>query len=420
MKLQRLVPCLGVLLSLAAMIEATTFPDTTVPLPSGWAGPVFRMSQNYPPSVPADTYPWMNFNPLTDPEHYMFAVLQYCLEGNVEVDWVIQNNQSRRWYHAPWMHWGNHGREPIHGLTYERMSLPGELAPQQTGTFQNWAVGFYNAAGGYTLGQVWLNGANPNLAAATFPPNTVSVKLLFTEATPDQVPFLTGSKEWQAYTYANPQNQGPQAPRVVKTLRLLQMDVAIRDPRGNTTTGWVFGTFIFDGRVNSPNPYAKLRPVGLMWGNDPGLGPTQSQQGGKPQQTWLYQNSAGIMRHYGWLGRLNGPVDNPKSSCLSCHSTAQMPMAAPVVPPANTPEGSPTRMEWFRNILPPQTFSSGTKSLDYSLQLAFGIQNLIAWKNFCGQNPGAKVVPPCPAATGEALRSKIPLGFRVSRDPTQP
>lgn len=226
-----------VLISLVLVTDAqpANFPDTAVPLPAGWSGPVFHLSQSYPSSVTQDAAPWMQFDPATHPEQYMMAVLAYCLEGNVATDWSLQNNPIRKWYHAPWMHWGNHGREPVHGMTYERTSLPGELSPQQTSTFQNWAVGFYNPAGGYTFGQVWANATQPNAAVAKFPANTVSMKLLFTEATPDQVPFLAGSKEWQAYIFADPKNQGPGAPRVVKVLRLLQVDVAIRDSRATTT-----------------------------------------------------------------------------------------------------------------------------------------------------------------------------------------
>ena len=408
-------------LLLAGGLQSSSFPDSAVPLPQGWQGPVFRLSQDYPQALPSDAAPWMQFNPTTDSANYMLAVLQYCLEGNEAVDWVVQNNQTRRWYHAPWMHWGNHGREPIHGLTFERMSLPGELSPQQTGTFQNWAVGFYNPPGGYALGQVWKNPLNPNSSAAQFPPNAVSIKLLFTQATPDQVPFLAGSKEWQAYIYTDPTHQGPRAPRTVQTLRLLQVDVAVRDPRASTTAGWVFGTFIYDGRVGNQNPYANLRPVGLMWGNDPTLGLAQYQQGARPQQTWLYQPTQAIMRHYGWLGRLDGPVDNPKSSCLSCHSTAQAGMPAPLVPPSNAPEGSPLWMQWFRNIAPPQPFSPGAISLDYSLQVASGMQNLAAWKNACTANPNASVVPPCPRGAAEAKIAgpRIRLGYAVTRAPDQ-
>jgi hypothetical protein len=399
---------------------AAGFPDTAIPLPAGWNGPVFHLSQNYPQQVSADSYPWLQFDPTHDPDKYMFAVLQYCLDGNVQVDWVLQTNPKRGWFHAPWLHFGAHGREPIHGLTFERMSLPGELAPQQTSVLQNWAVGMYNAPGGYTIGKVWQNPIAPETKAAVFPPNTVSIKLLFTAGDPSQVPFLAGSKTWPAYIYASTQNTGAGAPRVVKNLYLLQVDVAVRDPRFNSTTGWIFGTFIYDGRNQGDNPYAKLRPVGLMWGNDPGLGPSQYQQGARAQQTLLYKPTQPIMRHVGWLGRLDGPVDNPKSSCLSCHSTSQWPVSAPMTPPANTPEGSAAWMQWFRNIPAAQPFSPNSTSLDYSLQLAVGIQNLAAWSNACKTNPAAPVVPPCPSATllerftGPQGR-RIPLGYPVHR-----
>jgi hypothetical protein len=408
------------LLIIVSICVAATFPDSAVPLPPGWSGPVFHLSQNYPTQVPADTYPWLQFDPTTQPDQYMFAVLKYCLDGNVESDWALQANTKRGWYHAPWMHWGPHGREPIHGLTFERMSQPQELAPQQTSTLQNWAVGMYNAPGGYTLGRVWGNPISPNKSLASFPPNTVSIKLLFTSGTPDQVPYLIGSKVWPAYIYINPQNTAPGAPRVVKNLSLLQVDVAVRDERVNSATGWVFGTFIYDGRNTGSDPYSKLRPVGLMWGNDPSLGPVQYQQGTRVVQTKLYTPSQAIMRHYGWLGRLDGPVDNPKSSCLSCHSTAQWPVAAPMVPPQNTPEGSPAWMQWFRNIPAQQPFSNGAASLDYSLQLASGFQNLAAWTNTCKSNPSAPVVPPCPSSAAlehfSGPRNRpIHLGYPVVR-----
>jgi hypothetical protein len=396
-----------------------TFPDSAVPLPPNWTGPVFHLSQNYPAHVAIDTYPWLRFDPTTQPDQYLSAVLQYCLAGNTQVDWALQKNNLRGWYHAPWMHWGAHGREPIHGLTFERMSQPGELAPQQTSVLQNWAVGMYNAPGGYTLGQVWADPFSPRVAAALFPANTVSIKLLFTEGAPDQVPYLAGSKTWQGYIYADPSKTGPGASRVVKTLHLLQVDVAVRDPRVDSTTGWVFGTFVYDGRIPGADGYSKLRPVGLMWGNDPNFGPAQYKAGSRPTQTRLYKPSQSIMRHNGWLDRLNGPVDNPKSSCLSCHSTAQWPVSADMLPPVGTAEGSATWMQWFRNIPAAGSFSAGSTSFDYSLQLASGVQNLADWSNVCKKNPRAAVIPPCPSSmmlkkkTGPA--ASIPLGYPVRR-----
>jgi hypothetical protein len=187
----------------------------------------------------------------------------------------------------------------------------------------------------------------------------------------------------------------------------------------NDTTGWVFATFIYDGRNQGNSPYANLRPVGLMWGDDPGFGPAQAQQGAKPTETNLYGPTKTIMRHYGWLGRLNGPVDNPTSSCLSCHSTAQWPLAATMTP-TNTPAGSSAWMQWFRNIPAGQPFSAGSASLDYSLQLATGLQNLAKWSNVCKGNPNAPVIPPCPdmstleRSAGPA-QQRIPTGFPVHR-----
>ena len=92
-------------------------------------------------------------------------------------------------------------------------------------------------------------------------------------------------------------------------------------------------------------------------------------------------------------------------------------MPAPMVPPANTPEGSPVWMSWFRNIAPPQTFTAGTTSLDYSLQLAGGMQNLVAWKNLCLANPSAPVVPPCPASVEQLNHKQTRLGHPVTRSP---
>src|SRR3984893_8401109 len=77
------------------------------------------------------------------------------------------------------------------------------------------------------------------------------------------------------------------------------------------------------------------------------------------------------MPHVGYQGRLNGPIDNPVSSCLSCHSTAEVP-AGTMVPPsgANQP--------WFRNIKSGTPFDAGRQSTDYSLQLSVGIANFTA------------------------------------------
>ena len=88
-------------------------------------------------TVPLSSYPWLAIDFRAQPAAYLKAVFDYVLEGNGEVDWVVQNNRVRTWYHTPWMHNGPKGREFVRGLTRERTtprpatSGAGELGPLQ-------------------------------------------------------------------------------------------------------------------------------------------------------------------------------------------------------------------------------------------------------------------------------------------------
>ena len=345
------------------IVRSQAFPSSNDPIPSGWTGPVFKLRQDYPTTQPAvGPQPWKSFSFKTQPILYLKSVLSYCEEGNVDVDWQLERNTVRNWYHAPWLHTTPNGREFVRGLTGERSSRPHELAPTQTGSFANWAVGFYNAPGGYVIGQVWKNPNSPNPAAAVFPDGTVACKLLFTTATVAEVPYLQNSFAWQAN--ASTTSGGP---RSIQTVLLLQVDVAVRDSRASTTTGWVFGTFVYDGNAIGATPWDRLTPVGLMWGNDPTV-----TEATKLSTTHLIESfinpAVGPPQHLGRAGRLDGPVDNPNSSCLSCHSTAEWQSLSNTLPDATD------TMRWFRNIKTTTAFDPGQRSLGYSLQLALGIE----------------------------------------------
>jgi len=315
---------------------------------------------------PPKVAPWESFNFRTQPRQYMSAVLAYTLEGNTGVNWDVHLNPVRKWYHAPWMHRGGNPREFVRGLTRERSSRPGELHPQQTGFVQNWAVGIYNPRAGYTIGSVWMTPSGvPDPSKARFNSGAVAAKLLFTRATVAQAPFLTGAYTWQANTEDDPSN--------LQTLRLVQIDIAVRDTRNSSRTGWLFGTFIYDGNAPGTTPWEKFVPVGLTWGNDPSVTPGMVASGTALTQTWINDAARPLMQHYGWAGRLNGPVDNPVSSCLSCHSTSQIPRATAMTPAAGLTDQQ--KLRWFRNIRAGQPFDVGSQSLDYSLQLTVGIQN---------------------------------------------
>jgi hypothetical protein len=264
-------------------------------------------------------------------------------------------------------------------------------------SWNNYAVGFYNAAGAMAIGQMWANHGAPDPTKAMMAEGAVGAKLLFTTATVEQVPYLAGSPEWLVYIsdQVNSPNPDPTKRAAIK-VRLLQIDIAVKDKR--SPVGWVFGTFVYGGGpapgATAGSGWTNVAPVGLMWGNDPGYTPGQGQL----QQTWI--NPAVKMPHLGYQGRLNGPVDNPSSSCLSCHSTAQTPINPPgMFPPT---QNADCIAFWFRNVPTPTPFlptpsalpkscaattSSTTApagasaaaaaaiSLDYSLQVAYGLSN---------------------------------------------
>jgi hypothetical protein len=354
------------------------FPDARDPPPPGWTGPVFKLSQAYPATLPAleplSKRKWRQFDfkkPAEAPK-YLQAVLDYCLEGNTPANFnEVGQNPVRKWYHAPWLHTTASGREFIHGMTRERPSRVPELGPAQTAEFANWAVGFYNARGAYTIGQVWKDPAHPDSRKAKFPSNVVTCKLLFTTAPLSQAPYLEGSLEWQGDI--NRSSGTGTRP----TLRLLQLDVAVKDNRANSTTGWVFGTFQYEKDAStSPDWWKHMVPVGLMWGSDV----TNVLANQAPTQQWI-NTSRGQQLHLGFRGLLNGPIDNPLASCSGCHGFAQInrinaPIPSiPNIPTKNASNNTITR--YFTNIKAATPLSGDYYSVDYSLQLQIGIARAI-------------------------------------------
>src|SRR5579859_5378745 len=263
------------LVMISAVASAGTFPDFGYQPPSTYKGPLFQLSQNYPTTLPSGPppaffklLPAKLTNNFEQWRPYVDAVKQYCLEGNVENDWVVQKNTVRHWYHAPWQHYGPLGREGIHGLTKEAQIQVKQLAPTQTTTGQTFAVGIYNDIGGFTFGEVWKNPQDPDPSFTSKPNSfhdgTVVCKPLFADVDLKQVPFLVNPVLWQAYitdTFSS-------ANRSIKNVALIQMDFAVRDSRV-PGTGWIFGTFQYNGAMTGKPDWDNLVPVGVMWGNDP-------------------------------------------------------------------------------------------------------------------------------------------------------
>ncbi len=374
----------------AARSFAGVFPDCSYSPPPGWhpsAGdPVFVLSQDYPTTNPASPEgPWKAIDFHAQPAQYMQAVIDYCYDGNLAVQFRGQENAVRKWYHAPWLHKGPNPREFTHGLTAERITPVRALAATQTSTAKTFAVGLYNAPGGFTIGRVWADKDHPDPSKAVFPEGTVTFKLLFSTTTKDQVPYLDGAPEWIADT--NRSNDATQI-RATK-VRLVQVDFAVKDNRSNEG-GWIFGTFQYDKNVANADPWRRITPVMLMWGDDPTFTPADYDpaHGHIPQESAINLTSPTIAYRtspagepgknvLGWAGRGNGPIDNPKSSCLSCHSLAAVPRATSLFPPEGNGVTDQTKLHWFRNLAPGEPFVNDGHhpGLDFSLQLAFGIDN---------------------------------------------
>ena len=450
--------------------------DTCVgPYPSYWtdvsntppagAAHVFRLSQAFPKKLPAlAEQPWLAANPFSattleqraaESGKYIRAILDYIFEGNVgavpsEADFDICRNSIRQWFHVPWMDANpSKGREYVHGMTRELASSPQKLGANQVHTEAAWAVGFYNARGGFVLGQLFAgpNQADVKVPSAPlqFPDGTVVGKALFTTATPDTLPHLKGAPHWQAnilppacagkFTGTAKAPDGTMVPctRTLHDVYLAQFDVAVVDSRAPLK--WTFGTFIYNGLEDASRGWGGLRPVGLMWGNDPGLEPKGTNpdanepaaRGLTPPaqvtQSFMFTDTMPpwFRKDLGCAGRLDGPIDNPRSSCMSCHAAASTPLLvaaghknpcsnstvktatlvkAPILGDFAKQCGDPAIDKvWFRNIaqsapLDAPEICAGQKwtSLDYSLQVGEALANYLQT-----QVPGAQTTASTPS-----------------------
>ncbi len=232
---------------LASVAAAAAPLDRIERAPASWNGPTFTPRFDFPKTARREPHPWSAISFRKQPERYLRHLLAYALEGQDRIDWRLAENKIRRWYHVPWLGPGPTGREFIHGLTRARNFAPGELGPTQSACRQNWGLAFYNDLGGVVLGKIWGQGRrDPNLDALPFPEGTVAVKLVFTEATAADDPKIAGAPELRANIHAAnaPNVCAPDsAPRTPKTLRLIQVDLAVRENRASYKTGWSTAAF---------------------------------------------------------------------------------------------------------------------------------------------------------------------------------
>ncbi len=412
--------------------------------PADYKGRVFKLSQDYPVQIPPpEHYPWLDVpfrdGGPADPQAYLRALLAYGLEGNVEADFYVEDNKVRKWYGMPWMDWntevasdwpGTDGREFVHGFTHEFDSSGDTLSTLQHEFVDTWSGAYLNDRAAFAVGQVYCDPNDPQPGALNpdptglnnFPDGAFIIKLLFSTVTEDELPIAKGALEWTADVFVNDdprwRNEGP-ASRFARRpgkIRLIQIDVSVRDER--SLTGWLLGTFGYDGNAEGASPWARMVPLGLQWGNNPKVtfaqtcaGPDGPCDRSKLTEQWINEDAAARLtraplnfNHLGFGGRLAGPVDNAKASCMGCHQTAGFP-SAPILPEfsangavlkldaARRPATDQSfRMMYYGNVPSGVVFSdSQLYSSDYSLQLSMSLQNFASRR--CGAQAGGPDAP---------------------------
>jgi hypothetical protein len=371
---------------------------------------------------------------------YVQDIVDYIKEGQDpnlpdETGWNISVNGETRWYHVPWMAYdGERGREFAHGLTNElSTALPAfrgggrgsgkhifeadlETQPNPP-LYETWSVGMYNPCGAWSIGQAFPASGAPDtftengrnfVQGMPFPDGTVVIKLLNTTADETAVPYLKGSTNWQAngHKQLSPTEYAT-CEREVRTVHLVQVDIAVVDSR--SPTRWVYSTLAYDGNLPGETVLDRLTPVGVQFGNDRGTFPAVAESESQPLRETVLA-PLDIPEHYGCHNRLAGAVDQPNSSCVSCHMGAyaavppQLNVQGENVPAIFAFDGLCTEYNeanatYFSDYQYPDPFPSSAFDeaipLDSSLQLAVAFTQ---YANFA--NPDAPS-PVCPNAGSE-------------------
>lgn len=423
----------------AALAQATpaqlAFRDAVDSPPPGWTGPVFKLSAQYPQGKPKCPSPWLkrqvNFkNVKWDRawQAYIQDVVNYVKEGQAtdlpdETGWRTEVNGSTRWFNVPWMAYdGQRGREFVHGLTNELSTaesvfrpgrgsgvhpMPGAKAMDGVDPlFETWSIGYYNPCGAAAIGQQWPASGEPatyrdkrgRLLARgmPFPPGTVVMKILNTTADERDVPYLKGSTSWQAngHVQLTPTTYAT-CERKVRQVHLVQMDLAVVDPR--SPTRWVYTTLAYDGTLPGKTVWDRLKPLGVQVGSDGQTFPAVPKVKSKPLRETA-RAPMGIPEHYGCNLRMAGIVDQANSSCVSCHMGAysappgQMQQQGTNVPaifnfPGMCTEFNTANRHYFSDYRYPQPFPGSTGDvaaaipLDSSLQLQVAFAQYAVYKN---------------------------------------
>lgn len=355
--------------------------------------PTATWRTDYPSSSSAGVPAWSTIPFATEPQRYMAAVLDTVRPYFRYNNEILVGTDGEPWWMSEWMDYDKLGREPLMGLTKELAPRTHQLSQTSQSGSQVWAVNFYNEPGAVALHQVFADPCSPIVPdKLLFAEGTVAIKFLFTDANlgkfAGEVDYLSGGPVYKAHI--DPEGIGfpsDTSGRETRDVNMLQLDIGIRDNNASKT-GWVFGTFVWMGPAKGDALFDNLVPAVLLWANDEGVVTDEIKE------SWV--NPAIKAKLSGWKerpflgfqGRANGPADNLNASCLSCHASARLPLAAagiarPGKSPVDLTDAAAVAAHvdlWFRNIKPGEAFQPANPpavaALDYSLQVRAAIERM--------------------------------------------
>lgn len=291
--------------------------------------PRFKMRADYQNIKVRETdRPWKGLDLNNDEDKMKFArtTLYYFFKGmadqspKADSNFIAEKNKKADWCQMPWLNVGDSGREYVHGLTKERDLEPSTMYPQiEEGS--DWGIGYYNSHGCVTLGKIFGGSTSrlekPAFYEHKFENGTMSAKILFTTSPSS---YFDGSFTLTAHV----SNPGSNFRRLQK-VRMLQIDIAVKDNEIKGTSPiadhWVMTSYYYDPTFtwDFANEFKNPEVAGLMH-----MRPIGTHTGFDSATSYIFPGAKTNSNSETW-GRdklLNGPADNPKSSCMGCHGTA--------------------------------------------------------------------------------------------------
>jgi hypothetical protein len=211
----------------------------------------------------------------------------------------------------------------------------------------------------------------------------------------------------------------PKPPAKVVNAAFFQLDIIVKDSKTSPNTGWVFSTLVYDKSV-SGDAWARMVPLGAMWGNDPDLNSVITPNAILRENVVNPMAPLYSIETLGYGGRLSGPNDGAISennivdgqlvsrasisSCMSCHGTAEWPYKTSPVPALDGSANNPSDPDnpfsyiptpgtiafnlWFQDRAGNVPQDSGAVALDYDMNMTF--KALPLWRHFTTPSPAAE------------------------------